>query len=398
MVVRPRSPRAPAPASATHAIVDAVPLPAALLDDHGRIVRLNDAWEEHGRPGGLIDPSDEPGRDHVADLREKGFSRDAGRALADALERVVRGDRERMQHDYRIDVEGQAQHWQATAARMELDGDAMVLLVHQDVTNTDRADQMTRRVASLMIDREHVGAVAHDRQRLVRASEQSFHAPLTPIRLQLHLLQGGSMGDLNERQAKALTTIERNVNRWWRLQEELISDLHALEDQGHAAETSDLVHLADEALQPFRERALKAGIRLRIDRTDEALPVHVARRPMVQVILLVLDHAIRQTPSGGLVWVQVHESAGEAELVIHDQDPTIDPQGARALLGDDAGTDATLRSGLLHARRVIDRHQGRLTTHCEAPGEGLEVRLSLPLAGSPQEAKGLATGEASRYL
>jgi hypothetical protein len=88
-------------------------------------------------------------------------------------------------------------------------------------------------------------------------------------------------------------------------------------------------------MHPFQERALNSGIKLRIDRGAEPLPSAIEIRGIVQVMMYPLDHAIYQTPSGGLVWVRLRASNGNFELFIHHQDPEMTLVKAANLRGDE---------------------------------------------------------------
>ncbi len=385
--------RTPKPAEPAHQqLVDAIPLPAALLDTRGVIRSLNATWKELARPGALVATSDKPGQDHLHDLRdEKGFQKTAGKLLADALEPVLKG---RQQATCQYSLGEEDGDWEATISRVEIDHEEFVLLVHRDISGPRRLAEAGRRVGKLMLASEGALAIARDRERLLATAEQEFHAPLTPIRLQLHLLQGGSLGDLNERQAKALATVDRNVRRWWHLQERLMAALTSMESARHAAETTDMGQLMDEAMQPFQERALKAGVRLRIDRSDEPLPVTVDARGIVQSMMMLLDHAVRETPAGGLVWVRLRPLGDSVELGVQDQDPEMDPQLAADLLDEDNLAETSWGSGLLHVQTVVERHDGEIELVCHGPGQGLEVTLRLPRTPSSGK-EALATPEAA---
>ncbi len=392
MVVKASGSRPPRPRKAEplhQALVDAIPLPAAALDRHGRVQALNAAWEDAATPGGVIATTDCIGDDHIRQLRdEKGFAREAGRAVAACLQRTLESG-EPASCEYQLGDPPAT--WRASMRRVPVE-DEPILLVHQDITADDQGDSLRSRLDELSVAREHSQAVSADRQRLLATAEQSFHAPLTPIRLQLHLLRQGMLGDLDARQAAALERIERNVQRWNHLQERLVSDLMALEQKEQPREPADIGELFDEAMGVFHERALKLGIRLRVDRSDHPMPVHVERRPIVQVMMLLMDHAVRETPSGGLVWVRLRPGNGHAELVIQDQDPMIEPEDVEAIWGE--GEDTALRGAMRHGQAVIERQGGTLQLVCDGPGRGLESIVQLPLASSGSDGAS-ATEEAA---
>ncbi len=360
--------------------MDAIPLPAALLDTRGVIRALNETWTATAKPGALVATTDKTGHDHLHDLRdEKGFHRDAGKALADALEPVLKGQK---QAHCQYSLGAEEGTWEASMSHLTLEGEDYVLLVHRDVSAPQRLVDVGRRVGKLMLMHESTTAIARDRARLLATAEQEFHGPLTPIRLQMHLLQGGALGDLNERQSKALATIDRSVKRWWHLQERLMAALTSMETAHHPPEEADMSRLLAEAAQPFQERALKAGVKLRVDRSQEALPVTVDRRGIVQSIMMLLDHAVRETPAGGLVWVRLRPVGDVVELGVQDQDPEMDPQLAESLLDESKLADSSWGSGLLHVQTVVERHQGEIELTCHGPGQGLEVILRVPRTAS----------------
>ncbi len=368
-------------------MLDAMPVPAALLRTDGVLVAFNSAWEEAATPAGLVSTRDAPGQDHLTDLESgKGFAHDAGQAVAAVVRKAARGGRHTV--DYALDHDGERQLWTARAEAIELEGSDHVLLVHQERTDAEQARALAERLEETGVALNRARAVAQDRSNLLHGALQEFHGPITPIQLQLHLLQSGGLGPLTDRQKTALERVHRNVRRWWNLQENLLGALQGLERTDEATRVVDARDLLDEAVPPFADRSIASGIKLRVERPEDALPVDVTPRNLVQVLLMLIDHAVRVTPSGGQVWVRARAVGDQTELSIQDQDPFMEPRVAQHLLdrtelrGADAGEegDQALRSGLLYAHSVLERMGGRLEVACGGAGEGLEVMLYLPLA------------------
>ncbi len=370
------------PAAARH-LLQAMPVPAALLSRDGYLAAVNQAWTAAATPAGLMSTRDEPGTDHLTDLDSgKGFAHDAGQAVA-AIIRTALTDGPQSTAYVLNDADRPAM-WIAHAESLDLDGQQYVLLTHQERTSEEKSQSLAEQLSTTSMDLKRVMAVAQDRSHLLHGALQEFHGPITPINLQLHLLSTGGLGKITKRQATALERIQRNVRRWWNLQEKLLGQLQGLERNDEMPRLIDLGSLLDEALPPFRDRCLASGIRLRIDRPKRSVPVQVSPRALVQVMLMLVDHAIKVTSSGGQVWVRARAVGDHAELSIQDQDPVMDPNIAQHLLDkdqlltehDDGGH--ALRSGLLYAHSVVARIGGTLEVHCSGPGQGLEVVLSLP--------------------
>ncbi len=385
---RSSSSESTAPAYARQ-LLDAIPIPAALLRRDGTFAAINPAWEAAATPAGLISTRDEPGQDHLKDLDlGKGFAHDAGQAVA-AIIRQALLDGSPQRAPYLIDDTDKQATWIAHARSVTLEDEQFVLLTHQERTGEDQATHLSERLSTTSMDLKRALAVAQDRSHLLHGALQEFHGPITPINLQLHLLRSGGLGKITKKQDVALERIQRNVNRWWNLQENLLGQLQGLERNDEMPRLVDIRTLLDEAVPPFRDRCLASGIRLRIDRPDDAIMVEVMPRALVQVMLMLVDHAIKVTSSGGQVWVRARAVGDHAELSIQDQDPVMDPSTAQHLLDttqsvtehDDGGQ--ALRAGLLYAHSVVSRIGGSLEVHCSGPGQGLEVVLNLPQSMNP---------------
>lgn len=362
-------------------------MPAALLR-RGRLVALNPAWTEAATPAGLVSTRDRVGQDHLTVLeQEKGFAHDAGQAVA-AVVRATMEDGEHHETDYSLEDESGRRLWRARADRVELDDEDYVLLTHQEVTQQEQVERLAHRLADTGVDLRRAHAVAQDRTNLLHGALQEFHGPMTPINLELHMLQSERLGRLTKRQKAALERVHRNVRRWWGLQENLLGNLQGLERTDEAPRLIDLRSLLDEAVPPFQDRSIASGIRLRVEKPGHPLPVEVTPRALVQVLIMLIDHALRVTSSGGQVWIRARAVGDHAEISIHDQDPAMEPRIAEHLLdrGEAAVSEEgehALRSGLLYADSVATRIGGRLEVASSGPGQGLEVVLSLPQSLGP---------------
>lgn len=363
-------------------LLEALPLPAALLR-RGRVVALNPAWLEAATPAGLVSTRDGVGQDHLTVLeQEKGFAHDAGQAVASIVRAAMAGGHH--ETDYDLEDESGRRVWRARADPVELDEEEYVLLTHQEVTQREQVDRLARRLADTGVELRRAQAVAQDRASILHAAMQEFHGPITPINLELHLLRSGGLGDLNERQRTALERVQRNVRKWWNLQENLLGNLQGLERTDEQPRLIDLRSILDEAVPPFQDRSIASGIRLRVEKPEHPLPVEVTPRAFVQVLMMLVDHALRVTSSGGQVWIRARAVGDHAEVSIHDQDPAMEPRIAQHLLDrnelvtDPEDEGHTLRAGLLYADSVVTRIGGRLEVASSGAGQGLEVVLSLP--------------------
>ena len=104
-----------------------------------------------------------------------------------------------------------------------------------------------------------------------------------------------------------------------------------------------------------------------------------------QALSILLDNAVKYTPEGGEVKVEIREREGWAEVVVSDtgvgvpaeQLPLIFERFYRA---DKARRRGGVGLGLAIARQIIEAHDGRIEVRSE-PGRGSTFVLGIPQSG-----------------
>ncbi len=179
----------------------------------------------------------------------------------------------------------------------------------------------------------------------------------------------------------ALEDVEAEADRLTRLVDDLL--LLARADSGRLdlrREPVDLTDAAGEALHSLSRRAESAGVSLRL----EASPTPVSGDPdrLRQLIGIVVDNAIRHSPSGSTVDVEIRPDARQAVATILDQGHGIRPEDLprvfdRFWRAADAPHDGT-GLGLAIARWIAQQHDGSITAS-NATGAGASFEIRLPL-------------------
>ena len=110
-----------------------------------------------------------------------------------------------------------------------------------------------------------------------------------------------------------------------------------------------------------------------------------------QVLINILDNAIKYTPAGSPIEISASAEDGEVRVAVADRGPGFAP-GEEALVfekfyrGHAAGTRSGAGLGLAIARGIVEAHGGRITAETRAGGGAL-FRFSLPLAAEPPEVR-----------
>lgn len=154
----------------------------------------------------------------------------------------------------------------------------------------------------------------------------------------------------------------------------------------------DLVGLAREVLVGFDARARGAGVRLEFAAGAEGLAQVIDRHRVAQVLTNLIDNALRATPAGGAVGVEVSATPFGSRMVVRDDGPGLPagdperlferfyrPEGSRTRAIGGSGL------GLPIARTLVAAHGGRV--HAE-PGDGGGARFVVDLPAVAGERSG----------
>ena len=107
-----------------------------------------------------------------------------------------------------------------------------------------------------------------------------------------------------------------------------------------------------------------------------------------RLVLNLLDNAIKFTPHGGRVVIDVSRAGQMARLAVHDTgggiDPGVKPHIFERFFRADPSRSRGIEGvglGLSLAKWIVDRHHGRIEVDSQ-PGQGSTFTVSLPLAAT----------------
>jgi signal transduction histidine kinase len=150
---------------------------------------------------------------------------------------------------------------------------------------------------------------------------------------------------------------------------------------GLVVKTCSRAEIVKEPVQAFRPKATEKGIDLSVHVDAPERGVRCDRGRVVQVLMNLLDNAIKFTPHAGTVAVRVEALEREVCFSVSDTGPGIPEQDRENVFeqrwhaAPRSGGGAGL--GLYIARRVIEALGGRIWVE-SAPGRGSTFFLTLP--------------------
>lgn len=248
---------------------------------------------------------------------------------------------------------------------------------------------------------ERIERLFRTQQRFIADVSHELRTPLTVIRGNLDILrranamlrQPGSGQDsvqVDQRQevlAESLTAMEREADRMARL----ISDLLLLAQADAGVQIRhELVEIHPLLYDVYRqEQALANGVEIQFSAEDRGL---VAGDPdrLRQLLLNLVDNAVKYTPSGGRVSLQLTRENSWVRIDVADTGIGIPAEDLphifdrfyrvdKARARKDGGTGL----GLSIARWIADAHGGYIEVE-SAVGEGTTFTVWLPAAGTDE--------------
>ena len=217
--------------------------------------------------------------------------------------------------------------------------------------------------------------------QFMRKTSHELRAPVGAVQslLKAALEQSADAGGGRDLVARAIRRTENMLDliddllRYSRLQAAAIQEKPA---------PVDLAALARSSADLFKAQADEKGIRLEVD--AHPATVRGARDGLTDMINNLVSNAIRYTPRGGTVRVEVAEADGQARLAVADTGIGIPPdelprifdeffRGEQAREAVPQGTGL----GMTIIKRIVDMHGGQIEV-VSGLGQGTTFRVALP--------------------
>ena len=236
-------------------------------------------------------------------------------------------------------------------------------------------NEMTARLrAARQMQNDFVANVSHE-----------LRTPLTSIKGMVETLRGGAIDDPEVRD-RFLETAESETDRLIRLVNDLLllsrADSEALNLHRGSTDLADLVRATTDRLRPQAETR---DLALEVEAGPDPLVVWIDADRIEQVLVNLLDNAIKYSQAGGVVTVTATvEPDGAALVQVRDQGIGIPAQdlprvSQRFYRADKARSRADGGSGLglAIAQALVEAHGGRLWLKSQE-GQGTLVTFTLP--------------------
>lgn len=211
----------------------------------------------------------------------------------------------------------------------------------------------------LQVEQEHL------KSSMLRSISHDFRTPLTGIIGDCDLILAGRQTDPAEKE-KLVRDI-REQSMWLTRTMENILSMTRIESGGEFIEKEqevieDLIYEAEKHIAGLREHR-----RFRNVMPEELLVADVDARLIIQVIVNLLDNAMKNTEEGGMIRLSLSHRDQKAYVVVEDDGPGIEPGKEQQIFGEfvsmsGKGPDQKhgMGLGLAICREVVEAHGGRI--------------------------------------
>jgi PAS domain S-box-containing protein len=254
------------------------------------------------------------------------------------------------------------------------------------------AEQQARSIAETA--REEAQAANNIKDEFLAVLSHELRSPLNPILGWTHLIQKGKLNPAQ--QVEALKTIERNANLQLQLIEDLLDISRIMQGKLSLTPTSvNLNFVISAALETVRLAAEAKNIQISLDLANEfsveqkagsipAVSGDAAR--LQQVVWNLLTNAVKFTPRGGRVTIELRQLDSLAQIRVVDTGKGIQPQFLPYVFEyfrqEDGSTTRKfggLGLGLAIVRQIVEMHGGKVWADSKGENQGATFTVQLPL-------------------
>ncbi len=233
---------------------------------------------------------------------------------------------------------------------------------------------------------ERLAAIEENKTQFLNLASHELRGPLTVVRGYVSMLEGGLLGDLNDRGRRAVPVISAKVLEMNALIEQMIEAARleegALMLRPEPADLRSVVSAAVDAARPLVED--KHQIQFKCP--ERPVQVRVDGERIKTIVSNLVGNAVKYSPAGGPVEIELASRGGIARVSVRDHGLGIAKEDM-PILFTRFGRVATPETdhlpgtglGLYLGRQLARLHGGEITVESD-PGRGSIFTLHLPVS------------------
>lgn len=364
----------------SRSVIDSLSAHIAVLDQTGKIVMVNNAWENFAEANAGLEQFGSHksiGQDYLS-VCESDITDPNSQKIAENLRAILDGDKQHFTIEYpcHSPVEERWFLMQVNALQGSKGG---VVVSHYNITDRVKAENSERQA------RREAEIANRLRDEFMATISHELRTPLNAISGWARILKSGKTDAKNTE--KAVDTIIKNAETQNRLIEDLmdvarlISGKLILEIENINAE--ELAATAVETIKPIAaEKAI--DVSLSVNKAAETAMIAGDPNRLRQVLLNLLTNAVKFTPEGGKIDVSLSDGNGQIAVEVKDNGAGISPEFLPFVFErfrqDAANVEKSggLGLGLAIVRQLTELHGGTVSVESDGENKGATFIVRFP--------------------
>ncbi len=241
---------------------------------------------------------------------------------------------------------------------------------------------LDERAQSLQKSIEESKANEDLKEEILESVSHEMRSPLVAAKGEVDKFSAGDLGKLNKNQTKAITAIQEKLARVV----EIVDAMSALQEAASAKKPQEinLNDLTSQAVGRFQKEARQHGIKFETKLPAKPVMAFADPDQIAQVFDSLFSNAIKFSPQGGKVIVQVASNdQSQAHVTVQDTGVGIDNKNLPRIFDHFYQVDASaanqnggLGIGLSIAKEIITAHGGKVWAESK-PGEGSAFHFTI---------------------
>ena len=212
-----------------------------------------------------------------------------------------------------------------------------------------------------------------------------LRTPLTAILGMSEILETELRGPLNETQKNYVSNIYKSGQHLLNLINDIL-DMSKIEANSFKLEIedTDIQQICESSLMFIAESASRKSLEVSFENRDHSERMRADPRRLKQILINLLNNAVKFTPEGGKLGLRVEEQSNTIHFTVWDSGIGIHPEDQKRIFRPFVQIDSSLsRSyegtglGLALVARLTELHGGSINLFSR-PGKGSKITVSLP--------------------
>ncbi|MEF3280950.1 MAG: HAMP domain-containing histidine kinase [Elusimicrobiota bacterium] len=238
---------------------------------------------------------------------------------------------------------------------------------------------------NISIDAANLANLNKIKDEFISTINHEIKTPLTTIKGFVSILLNGEAGELNEQQNAFLNMVGQATDRLIGIVTNLLDISRLNSEQDIELEKNDLIEIVDNSLKSLQFKSYLKKIKINFNHNSDKVYVMVDKRWILQAVMNLVDNAIKYSPGGSEVNVNIHDRGSVVVFSVSDSGYGISEEDKKYIFekfyrSKDImlNTDGT-GLGLSIAKSIIEKHNGRIWFESEK-GKGSTFYFALAKA------------------